>query len=166
MRKRVIYGWRWRHCLSLLVGLLAALGAAACIPPEHMTMAPLQPPPPAILDLTLIDTQWRLDQVSHRGQMVAFDATGLVHLVFDRTGGLEIHGQACGSGTYAVAYLGGPRYQLANPTFLGIECSGAAWMQFNAVVDALEATSGYDLSDAELVLRGAAAELRLVKDNF
>lgn len=166
MFKHMIHGWNWqRHALHFWVALLVLVGAVACIAPEHKTMAPPQPPPPEIINSPLVDTTWRLEQVSYQGRSLVFGAAGPIHLIFDRLGGLEIRSWSCGSGDYVVAYLGGPRYQLANPTFLEIDCRGPSWTQFNAVVDALEATGQYELDDEQLVLRGVEAELRLVIDN-
>ena len=95
---------RQRDCVGLLLSLLvlAACSARGGSPAEH-TAAPTLPPPPAILASPLVDTHWRLEQASYKGQAVAFDAAGPIHLTFGRAGGLEVSSRPCGRGDYEVA---------------------------------------------------------------
>ena len=163
-RRSRVFGHR-PHLLNHVLSLVVLAVAAACLAPgdsatEH-TAAPTQPPPPAVLASSLVDTHWRLEQAFYQGQALTFNAAGPIHLTFGRAGGLEVSSRSCGRGDYVVAYLGGSRYQLASPSFLELTCRDRSRAQLYAVVDALEGTGAYAVQAGELILRGPDAELRL-----
>lgn len=148
--------------LALCVGVLIWMGTAACA--RWAPTPPPPPPPPAILASSLVDTYWRLEQVSYQGKNVAFGAAGPIHLLFDRNGGMTLYSGPCGRGTYAVTYLGETRYELANASYPDLTCRGSPRDHLYATVDALEATGAYEVDNEHLLLRGADAELYLAID--
>jgi hypothetical protein len=169
--------------------LVAALGCGVPIPQPSLSQP--ESPPPGVLNSPLVDNRWRIVDVTFHGEDVTFDLFKPMYIIFTREGVLHIYSERCGSGRYAIAYLGEQRYRLGQGSSTAEDCgalimrddptvdctalvgSDASWQtcaraissQLARVRRALEATNEYVLDKYELRLKGETAEMHLVLDN-
>lgn len=175
------------HCL---IGGLVTVSLAACVWPSPPMGQPVSPPP-EILNSPLMDSRWRVEEVTLHGEPVTFDLFRPVYIIFYREGTLRIYSEHCGSGRYAITYQDEQHHRIGegegppedcgalfmsdDPTVSCTElvgsdddplaCAQAINAQLGDVNRALIATNAYELRDDALILRGEDAEMRLVLDN-
>lgn len=148
--------------------LLAALWllTACFLPPALPTQLP-QPTSPLIpgQNSLLADKRWQVVAITQQQAAVTFDAVGPIYIIFHKNGQLEFNAPACSSGGYQIMAESERRYRLVGAGATARDCGERKNKQLNAVLQAISATTAYELQDKRLFLTGPDVRIVLEIDN-
>lgn len=106
----------------------------------------------------LIDNRWHLIQVHHEGKQVEFGALDPVYISFDKAGSLTLEAGCPAVGHWIYA-KDDNHYQLSTGESPAVLCKPLETQQFDAVEDALQSTTEYEIQNDKLFLKGANSML-------
>jgi hypothetical protein len=166
-----------RHLSSrtvpLLLGAWVAMAMAACtVPPPQFAEPPsttFTSPLNAGFNPALIEplwrNGWRITEIIHRGEEVAFDALDPLRVWFHVSGMLH-YSANCGGGALRMVALGAQRYWVSPGILDGVaySCGETGNAQYSRVIAALRATRAYAIQDDQLILTGNQVRVVLELD--
>jgi len=152
-------GTQWFACWWLAVMLITT----ACVPPGSSTAGqPSSPLPPATYSLAA--NRWRLVEIRYRGSTLQFDALQPVHVVFGLEGNLGITTTNCNGGGYRIFFKSRYHYILTDGATTAMNCGELADAQYTRLIEAVKATTAYQMQDDQVLLTGDDVRIVLALD--
>lgn len=115
-------------------------------------------------NVALVENTWRLVQITHRGEVIEFEAIAPITFSFGREGYFGFRTTDCNAVGYEVVTKSEQRYRLIPRSSTAIYCGELGQSQIERVSEAVEATNAYKIQGNQLLLTGNNVQLLLEID--
>jgi hypothetical protein len=145
------------RCYSLF--WIVVIIASACVAGSEVTQS-FSPLPPGTT-ARLSGNRWVVVELTLQGEAIPFDALTPLYIWFDPAGALNFSSPHCAGGAFLIFFEDEHHYRLGRGGFAAVDCGEVRNRQRSRVIDALRATTSYELHDRQLWLTGENAHMIL-----
>ncbi len=115
-------------------------------------------------NVALVENIWRVMEVTHRGEKIAFDTIAPITIVFKQWGILVIRTTGCHTFGYKIFTGDKRRYELVSGFSMKRHCARQNHRQLNRVDRVIKVTNAYEIQGNQLILTGDGVQIILETD--